>query len=128
MRIGAYELSSQMNIYSRFSSSSIRQVEKPEATSEAQKVKKEDPAVALSLNGKDYKLGSAYSKYTSNPKVLNPSVSKLDDFSLVSAKEDKIVSRVKDTQPEGNYKEIISDEEMEGFLKKAFKLYNPEEF
>ena len=121
MRIGAYELSSQMNIYSKFSPSSIKHADVSEVKNEAVKSNKEEASVALSLNGKDYMLGSAYSKYTSSPVVLNPSVQKLDDFSLVSAKEDKIVSRVK-IEEEPNYKEIISDEKMDGFLKKAFKL------
>ena len=70
-------------------------------------------------------LGASYSKYSSSPVVLNSQVQKLDDFSLVSAKEDRIVSRVKNAE-EPNYKEIISDEKMDGFLKKAFKLYDSE--
>lgn len=121
MRIGAYELSSQMNIYSKFSPSSIKQADAAEIKASEAKPLKEEASVALSLNGKDYLIGSAYSKYTSSPVVLNPNVQKLDDFSLVSAKEDKIVSRVKNTE-EPNYKEIISDEKMDDFLKKAFKF------
>ena len=121
MRIGAYELSSQMNIYSKFSPSSIKQADASELKAADVKPSKEDASVALSLNGKDYLIGSAYSKYTSSPVVLNQNVQKLDDFSLVSAKEDKIVSRIKNTE-EPNYKEIISDEKMDDFLKKAFKF------
>ena len=121
MRIGAYELSSQMNIYSKFSPSSIKQADASELKATDVKPSKEEASVALSLNGKDYLIGSAYSKYTSSPVVLNQNVQKLDDFSLVSAKEDKIVSRVKNTE-EPNYKEIISDEKMDDFLKKAFKF------
>lgn len=121
MRIGAYELSSQMNIYSKFSPSSIKQADAAEIKASEAKHSKEEASVALSLNGKDYLIGSAYSKYTSSPVVLNQNVQKLDDFSLVSAKEDKIVSRVKNTE-EPNYKEIISDEKMDDFLKKAFKF------
>lgn len=121
MRIGAYELSSQMNIYSKFSPSSIKQADAAEIKANEEKPSKEEASVALSLNGKDYLIGSAYSKYTSSPVVLNQNVQKLDDFSLVSSKEDKIVSRVKNTE-EPNYKEIISDEKMDDFLKKAFKF------
>ncbi|MCR4929956.1 MAG: hypothetical protein K5988_08190 [Lachnospiraceae bacterium] len=121
MRIGAYELSSQMNIYSKFSPSSIKQADAAEIKANEAKPSKEEASVALSLNGKDYLIGSAYSKYTSSPVVLNQNVQKLDDFSLVSSKEDKIVSRVKNTE-EPNYKEIISDEKMDDFLKKAFKF------
>ena len=121
MRIGAYELSSQMNIYSKFSPSSIKQADAAEIKASEVKPSKEEASVALSLNGKDYLIGSAYSKYTSSPVVLNQNVQKLDDFSLVSAKEDKIVSRVKNSE-EPNYKEIISDEKMDDFLKKAFKF------
>ena len=121
MRIGAYELSSQMNIYSKFSPSSIKQADASELKAADVKPSKEEASVALSLNGKDYLIGSAYSKYTSSPVVLNQNVQKLDDFSLVSAKEDKIVSRIKNTE-EPNYKEIISDEKMDDFLKKAFKF------
>ncbi|MBO4776377.1 MAG: hypothetical protein J5515_07165 [Lachnospiraceae bacterium] len=125
MRIGAYELSSQLNIYSKFNSASIRQAEASEIKPEAVKAPKEEASVALSLNGKEYMLGASYSKYSSSPVVLNSQVQKLDDFSLVSAKEDKIVSRVKNAE-EPNYKEIISDEKMDGFLKKAFRLYDSE--
>ncbi len=122
MRIGAYELSSQMNIYSKYSSESIKSVESRDLKPDIVKTQKDEASVALSINGKEFALGSSYSKYTSNPVVLNPKVEKLDDFSLKSAKEDKIVSRTKN-EAEPNYKEIISDEQMDNFLRKAFKLY-----
>ena len=124
MRIGAYELSSQMNIYSRLSSDSIKRVDNLEKTPEVPKAKGELD-VTLSIDGrKELSPSSIYSKYPSDGKVLNPSLQKLDDFSLVSSKEDKINTRFPEIQENGNYKEIISDDQMDSFLKKAFKLYD----
>ncbi|MCR4649773.1 MAG: hypothetical protein K5776_11920 [Lachnospiraceae bacterium] len=125
MKIGAYELSSQMNIYSRLSSESIKRVDNIAANPEVEKPKRELD-VTLQIDGKNSfsPSSSLYSKFPQSGKVLNPSVQKLDDFSLTSAKEDKITSRInKEDNTNLNYKEIISDETMDTFLKDAFKLF-----
>ena len=123
MRIGAYELSSQMNIYSRFSADSIKQVSDLATDYEVSKKKENDIAVSLSIDGKEMPKAATYAKPSSNGKVLG-SVEKLDDFSLVSSKEDVKASRLAPVEDNNNYKEIISDEQMDSFLKKAFKLYD----
>ncbi len=125
MKIGAYELSSQMNIYSRLSSESIKRVDNIAANPEIDKPKRELD-VTLQIDGKNSfsPSSSLYTKFSPAGKVLNPSVQKLDDFSLVSAKEDKISTRInKEDNSNVNYKEIISDEKMDSFLKDAFKLF-----
>ena len=123
MKIGAYELSSQLNIYSRFSSSSIERVDTPAKAEEVKKPQSNELEVAYSVDGGKYFESPLYSKYSAEGVVLNPKVQKLDDFSLVSAKDDVKIARIPDNTEEPNYKEIISDAEMDDFLKKAFKLF-----
>lgn len=129
MKIGAYDLSSQFNSYSKFSATSIKSVDNLSKIDELDnnKVAKKSEAVdSVSIGNKDAVKNFAYSKYSPNGVVLNSdnNVRKLDDFSLVSAKEDVIVSRTKTPEPENiNYKEIISDDEMSSFLKDAFSLF-----
>ena len=123
MKIGAYELSSQLNIYSKFSSASINRVDNVEKTAEVAKQKPKDLEVAYSVDGGKYFESPLYSKYSSQGVVLNPKVKELDDFSLVSAKEDVKISRTLEETGDTNYKEIITDKEMDDFLKKAFKLF-----
>lgn len=122
MRIGAYELSSQMNIYSKFSAESIKKVQDLNKEFPSKTEKNDDTAVSLSIDGKDYSAPVTYSKYAAAGKVAN-ATPKLDDFSLVSAKEDVKISRLPESDADSQYKEVISDKEMDSFLKKVFKLY-----
>jgi len=130
MRIGAYDLSSQMNIYTKLSAHTVKQVESTDISRSVNKTKDSAVDVTLNVDGRDYPSASSiYKKYSSDGIVLNKDNTGLDDFSLISAKDDMIVSRKKpvdDLNINGidstNYKEIISDEEMDSFLKKAFKL------
>lgn len=134
MKIGAYDLSSQMNMYTNLSTASSP-VRKPDETNEIgsiDQVRKNVPVNdTLSLTGGDLFRNSPrtsydYPKFNPMGVVQNRNVEKLDDFSLKTAKEDKINSRMPVADDNVNYKEIISDEEMDNFLRKAFKLFAAE--
>lgn len=130
MKIGAYDINSQLNMYSPLSAENIKRVDNANANVES--VKKADNSSKiqnLPLTGGDLYKASSNVKVTYDK--FNPAASKvadkpeqLDDFSLVSAKEDKIKPRNIGNEENVNYKEIISDEEMDSFLKKAFRLFD----
>lgn len=127
MKIGAYDLSNQMNMYSRLSATSVRKPDESGAIGSVNEVKKQPVNDTLSLTGGDlFKVKDQnsfnYPKFTpSNTQVS--AKERLDDFSLSSAKEDTIHKRIVVPEEDVNYKEIISDEEMDNFLRKAFKLF-----
>ncbi len=131
MKIGAYDINSQFNMYSPSSLNNISKNE--EATNKAEEISAKPKAekVTLSLTGGDLYKPSSVEKVTYDrfspqkiDSVSSVSTGKLDDFSLVSAKEDKIQPRFQKPEANSNYKEIISDTEMDSFLKKAFKLFD----
>lgn len=126
MKIGAYNLSSQFNMYSKLSADTIKQADKVVEAGKLKDIKpvKEGPVDSLTISNSINKPVSAtYSRYTPIG-VLNSKESEvLDDFSLVSAKEDKIVSRLSKTDNNINYEQTISDEKMDAFLKDVFKLF-----
>lgn len=127
MKIGAYDLSSQLNIYSKFSAKSLESIEKTSENGVSLNVKNEPQKDTLSLTGGDLFKKAIYEKSDASGKVVAGTASKvLDDFSLVSAKEDKIHDRFPKVEGSMNFKEIISDEKMDSFLKDTFKLFNAE--
>lgn len=130
MKIGAIDINSQFNMYSPISAESIKRIDNAEVKAES--VKKASEALKpqnLPLTGGDlYKPGDnvkvTYDKFNPNVSLNRSNIKELDDFSLVSAKEDKIKPRMNTNEIENNYKEIISDDEMDSFLKKAFRLFD----
>ena len=127
MKIGAYDLSSQLNIYSKFSAKSLANIEKASENEVSFNAKVEPQKDTLSLTGGDLFKKATYEKADASGKVVANTAQKvLDDFSLVSAKEDKIHERFPKVEGAMNFKEIISDEKMDSFLKDSFKLFNPE--
>lgn len=127
MKIGAYDLSSQLNIYSKFSAKSLANIEKASENEVSFNAKVEPQKDTLSLTGGDLFKKATYEKADASGKVVANTAQKvLDDFSLVSAREDKIHERFPKVEGPMNFKEIISDEKMESFLKDSFKLFNAE--
>ena len=128
MKIGAYDLSSQLNIYSKFSAKSLENIEKVSDSKVEVKENKQPVKDTLSLTGGDLFKKATYEKSDASGTVVASRPSKvLDDFSLVSSKEDKIHERFPKIEDTMNFKEIISDEKMDNFLKDTFKLFNAED-
>lgn len=125
MKIGAYNFS-QLNMYSKLSADNIKQADKvvePGKLS-SRPVSENVPVDSLTISNDKAKSTSAtYSRYTPIGVLNAKPEEKLSDFSLVSAKEDKIVSRMPKAEDKTDYQSTISDEKMDSFLKEAFKLF-----
>ena len=86
MKIGAYDLSSQLNIYSKFSAKSLANIEKASENEVSFNAKVEPQKDTLSLTGGDLFKKATYEKADASGKVVGNTAQKvLDDFSLVSA-------------------------------------------
>lgn len=128
MKIGVFDINSQLNMNSPFSAESIKRVDINEITKDnAQKVSEKSGSSLKLEDSYEHGINNSkvtYDKFAPVSKVSSAKVRELDDFSINSVKEDTIHSRNINNSDEVNYKEIITDEEMDSFLKKAFKLFN----
>lgn len=130
MKIGAYDINSQFNMYSPLSADTIKRVDNQNVKADSVKKAEDNAKLAnIPLTGGDLYKSDAnvkvtYDRFNPDDAKVGKKPEKLDDFSLVSAKEDKINKRFVNNEENVNYKEIITDEEMDSFLKKAFRLFD----